>query len=172
MDQENQNPDLEKKKSTSIADYWPLISLVLVSAVAAFALMLGVKGSYVKWMHYFMGFFLFQFSLLKIFNLKSFADGFQMYDILAKRNRTYAYFYPLIELLLGFAYFAFFVPIVTYIVTILVMCFGAVGVFMALKKGLDIYCPCMGSILKVPLSTVTLVEDLGMAIMAFVMLFM
>jgi len=172
MSQENQKTNFEKKKRKSITDYWPLIVLLLVSVLAAFALSLGVKGSYFNWMHYFMGFLLFQFSLLKLFNPKAFADGFQMYDILAKKSRIYAYCYPLIELLLGFAYFSFFLPTVTYIITILIMCFGAVGVFKALKKGLDIYCPCMGSILKVPLSTVTLTEDIGMAIMAFIMLLM
>ncbi len=169
MNQDSQ-PD-SKQKGKSILDYWPLIALLLVSTLAAFALTFGVKGSYNNWMHYFMGFFLCQFALLKLFSPKSFADGFQMYDILAKKSRIYAYFYPLIELLLGVAYFSFFVPIFTNIATILIMSFGAVGVFKALKNGLDIYCPCMGSILEVPLSTVTLVEDLGMAIMAFIMLF-
>ena len=49
---------------------------------------------------------------------------------------------------------------------------GAVGVVRALKRGLDINCPCMGSVLDVPLSTVTLTEDIGMGLMAAVMLFM
>jgi hypothetical protein len=39
-------------------------------------------------------------------------------------------------------------------------------VINALAKGLDLKCACMGSILKVPLSTVALVEDLGMVGMA------
>lgn len=43
---------------------------------------------------------------------------------------------------------------------------------LALRRGLDIECPCMGSVLSVPLSTVTLVEDLGMAAMAAAMLAM
>ena len=34
---------------------------------------------------------------------------------------------------------------------------------LALRKGLDIACPCMGNVLVVPLSTVTLTEDGVMA---------
>ena len=43
---------------------------------------------------------------------------------------------------------------------------GAIGVILALKKGLDINCACLGTSLKVPLSTVALTENLTMAIMA------
>jgi hypothetical protein len=50
--------------------------------------------------------------------------------------------------------------------------FGAIGVVMALREGLDIDCPCMGSVLSVPLSTVTLTEDVGMAVMAAILLAM
>ncbi len=44
------------------------------------------------------------------------------------------------------------------------------GVIRALSKRLDIECACLGTVLKVPLSTVALVEDLGMAAMAAGML--
>ena len=82
------------------------------------------------------------------------------------------YVYPFVELALGLAYLAFFLPALTYLVTILVFSFGAVGVVLALRRGLDIDCPCMGNILSVPLSTVTLTEDLGMVAMALMLLVM
>ncbi|MDB4288227.1 hypothetical protein OAG59_00775 [Akkermansiaceae bacterium] len=53
---------------------------------------------------------------------------------------------------------------------IALMGFGAIGVFTALKKGLNIDCACMGTSLKVPLSTVAIVEDLGMVILAALLL--
>lgn len=121
-------------------------------------------------MHIFMGFFLCQFAMLKLFHPFTFADGFQMYDLLAKRSRLYALVYPGLELLLGLFYLGFLFPLFTYIATIVLMGFGSVGVATALNKGLDINCPCMGSILDVPLSTVTLTEDLGMAALALLML--
>jgi hypothetical protein len=93
-----------------------------------------------------------------------------MYDILAKLVRPYGYIYPFIEFLLGLVYLSEWKLQITYIVTICVMIFGAAGVFNALKKGLNVNCACMGNILKVPLSTVALTEDLGMAAMAGIML--
>lgn len=110
--------------------------------------------------------------MLKIFHPPAFADGFQMYDLIGKRSRAYAYVYPYIELALGLGYLSFFMPIYIYSATIIVMGIGIIGVIDALRRGLDINCPCMGSVLDVPLSTVTLAEDIGMAGMAAVMLYM
>jgi hypothetical protein len=152
-------------------DYLPLFALVVVSVLAASALTHGAGpgAGMARWMHHFMGIFLVVFALLKLFNLSGFADGFQMYDLLAKRFRPYALAYPFIELALGLGYLAFWQPAVVYAVTVIVLGFGALGVIRALQKGLDLECACMGTILKVPLSTVALTEDLGMAAMAAVM---
>lgn len=151
-----------------IGRYWPLFALILIAALAAVAL--GVHRGLFAWMHYFMGFFLCQFAMLKLFHPSDFADGFQMYDLVAKKSRFYAYVYPFIELGLGLAYLSFSRPIATYIVTLLVMGIGAIGVIRALRQGLDIRCACMGTVLDVPLSTVTLSEDMTMGVMALFML--
>lgn len=150
--------------------YWPLICLILVAGLAAGAIAWGSDKGWMSWMSYFMGFFLTQFALLKLFNPIQFADGFQMYDLLAKKSLIYALAYPLIELILGLSYLAFFLPITTAILTILILGFGAVGVIMALRKGLNVKCACMGTVLNVPLSTVTLTEDLGMVAMSILLL--
>ncbi|VEG90284.1 GNAT family N-acetyltransferase [Legionella spiritensis] len=162
----------KKENRSSLKKYWPLFSLILVSFLAAFALNWQAEGGMNIWMHYFMGVFLVLFSTLKLFHPVDFADGFEMYDIIAKRSRIYAYCYPLIELFLGLAFLSFFLPILIYIVTIVILTIGSVGVIQALQKGLDINCPCMGTVLDVPLSTVTLAEDIGMALMAFILLIM
>lgn len=166
------NTSKESTSTHNILKYWPLISLVIIAALAAFALDYAFQDRRFGWMHFFMGFFLCQFALLKIFHPKGFADGFQMYDLIASKFRLYAYIYPLIELALGLAYLSFFIPIITYIITIIILGIGAIGVIKALIKGLDIRCACMGTVLDVPLSTVTLTEDLGMVIMAFILLFL
>lgn len=162
----------EENRGGELSDYWPLFSLIMITAAAGYAVTWHVYGGLMDWMHYFMGFFLCCFAMLKIFNLSAFADGFEMYDIIAKKSRVYAYMYPFIELGLGLAFLSFIVPKITYILTVVVMVIGTIGVLNALKKGLDINCPCMGSVLDVPLSTVTLTEDIGMGLMAFIMLLM
>jgi len=160
----------EKNRGKELKDYWPLMSLILIAASAGYALTLHTQGGLMNWMHYFMGIFLCCFAMLKMFNLSAFADGFQMYDLIATRSRAYAYVYPFIELGLGLSFLAFLAPTMTYTVTIIVMVLGTFGVVSALRQDLDINCPCMGSVLDVPLSTVTLTEDLGMGIMAAIML--
>lgn len=151
--------------------YLPLLVLVLVSALVATALRhsYGPDANPAHWMHDFMGFFLVVFAALKLFDLPGFADGFQRYDLLAQRSRPYALLYPFIELALGLAYFSFWRPTTVYLATIVILGFGALGVINALRRGLNVNCACMGNTLKVPLSTVALVEDLGMVAMALVM---
>lgn len=154
-------------RGTHILDYLPL-AVIIVAALAVAAANEVAYGhwSTMAWMQDFMGVFLVLFSIFKFFDLPGFADGFQMYDLLAKPFRPYAYVYPFIEAGLGLSYLARWHLGAVYIVTIVVMLFGSLGVFNALRKGLDLECACMGTVLKVPLSTVALLEDLGMAIMA------
>lgn len=159
----------QEDRGSHPGDYWPLVALIAVAALAAFALTKPVAGGLTTWMHFFMGLFLCIFALLKLFHPSAFVDGFAMYDLLAKRLRGYGYVYPYIELTLGLGYLAFFQPPFVYGATIVVMGFGALGVIAALRQGLDINCPCMGSVLDVPLSTVTLTEDIGMVVMAAAM---
>lgn len=160
-----------KKKKSRFNRYQPLLVLILVAILAATALVYSAaEKSLSAWMHFFMGFFLCQFSMLKLFHPAGFVQGFQKYDLLAKQSLSYAYVYPFIELFLGLSYLSFFYPYATYIVTIALMGIGTIGVVRALKAGLDIRCACMGTILDVPLSTVTLSEDIIMGVMACGML--
>lgn len=161
-------PHLIRKIYPRLHDYVPLLALLIVATLAASAkdASYGPDGQPLRWMHDFMGFFLLIFSLLKLFDLSGFAEGFQKYDLLAKRWRGYAFAYPFIELTLGLGYLAFWRPATVYLATMLVLGFGALGVITALARGLDVKCACMGSALKVPLSTVALVEDVAMFAMA------
>ncbi len=150
-----------KKK---ISRYRPLLVLILVAALGAGAWVYGVKTT--SWPHLFMGLFFCQFSMLKLFHPSKFVAGFRMYDLLAKAFPAYAYIYPFIELGLGLAYLSFFAPIATYSITVFIMGINAIGVLVALRRRLDVRCACMGTLLDVPLSTVTLSEDIVMGGMA------
>ncbi|MDP3073806.1 MAG: hypothetical protein Q8N18_26210 [Opitutaceae bacterium] len=161
----------QKRRGTPWKDYLPLIVILTLTVLAASAKQVAAASAWDGrgWMHDFMGLFLVVFSMFKFFNLAGFADGFQMYDLLAKPFRPYAYVYPFIELGLGLGYLAQRNLPVVYGATIVVMLFGALGVIRALRQGLDLECACMGTVLKVPLSTVALTEDLGMVAMAATM---
>lgn len=159
-------------RGRSWKDYVPLLVIVALTLAAAAAKQAHYGGpwDWMAWMHDLMGFFLVVFSMFKFFNLTGFADGFQMYDLLAKRARAYAYLYPFLELGLGLGYLSHVRPGFVYAATAVLMIFGSLGVFHALRRNLDLDCACMGTALNVPLSTVALVEDLGMAAMAIAML--
>ena len=161
----------QKGRGSRWQDYAPLIVIVVLTLLSACAKQIAYTGwNWMNWMHDFMGFFLVVFSMFKFFDMEGFADGFQMYDLLAKRFRPYAHIYPFIELALGLGYLSHWRPMLIYSATVVVLVFGAIGVVRALFKGLDIECACMGTVLHVPLSTVALIEDLGMATMASAML--
>jgi YHS domain-containing protein len=151
-------------------DYLPLFVLLALSGVVATALALGpanaVGDGGAAWMRGFMGYFLVTLSMFKLFDLSGFADGFQRYDLLARRFRPYAFVYPFVELGLGLGFLAAWPLGILEPLTIAVMGFGTLGVLDALRRRIDVNCACMGTVLKVPLSTVTLTEDLGMAAMA------
>lgn len=166
---------VEKATATRRPDrnYQPLIVLLALVALAATARQLaGPEFVGAAWMHDFMGLFLVVFAMFKLFDLKGFANGYSMYDLLARRWRGWAYVYPFLELGLGLAYLARWEPMVVYGATVILLAFGALGVLSALRRGLDVDCACMGTVLHVPLSTVALLEDLGMAAMAGSMLLM
>ena len=164
----------DQARGKSISDYMPLLSLVSVSIIGSLAIISSplIPFEMVPFMHFFMGLYLMVLALLKFFDLNKFADGFAMYDLLAKRWRGYGQIYPFIELLLALGFLSMLATPLFYVFTIAFMLFGAAGVVKALNEGVDIYCPCMGNILKVPLSTVTLAENFGMAFMAAMLLLM
>lgn len=150
-----------------VKKYWPLIVLFLVAIIFGGVMSRGIPPI---WMHASMGFALIMFATLKLFNPSKFADGFQMYDMLAKNFRPYAYVYPLIELALGFAWAIIYQPYYTAWATIVIFSIGLIGVLFAIHKGLNVNCACMGNVLQVPLSTVTVWENMLMITMSIIML--
>jgi copper chaperone CopZ len=124
-----------------------------------------------EWMSDFMAGFFLVFSFFKLLNLSGFAQAYRGYDLIASRSSAYAYAYPFIELALGIAYLIRWNPVVTHWVTLGVMLISALGVVNALRKRQLIECACLGTVFKLPMSKVTLIEDLSMAVMAAAMIF-
>lgn len=118
------------------------------------------------WMSQFMAGFFLVFSGFKFLDIRGFADGYATYDLLARRWYRYGFIYPFLELGLGVLYLTNWFPVSTQLLTIFIMGFSSIGVINSLLKKRKIICACLGTILKVPLSTITLVEDLTMVILA------
>jgi hypothetical protein len=124
----------------------------------------------------FMAMFFLSFGGLKAYNLEGFKEAFKMYDVLAERSDFYATVYPFLELGLGVLYFSllfyssFRLEVFTHLAAITLMSLGGIGVLNALREDRDLKCACLGNVFKVPMTKVTLAEDLGMALMAAYML--
>lgn len=123
-----------------------------------------------QWMAHFMAGFFIVFSFFKLMNLKGFAEGYRSYDIVAKAMPVYGFIYPFLELGLGMAYLTGFNPGLTNIITVIVMGVSTIGVVQSLAKKTSFQCACLGTVIKLPLSKVTLFEDLLMVAMSVLML--
>lgn len=152
-------------------DFLPIIILYAIALIAVVVkLCLSDAWTWHIAMYSFMGFTLLFFGCFKIINLKRFADAYQIYDLLAQRSKFYAILYPFIEVALGLTYLFDWHLKITNLMTLTIMLISAAGVARALSKHQDIQCACMGTVFKLPMTYVTLLEDLLMAFMAFIML--
>ena len=152
---------------------YPLLLIVayLTGAVLLIAWTTGQWSPMTLMRHFMAGFFI-VFSFFKMLDIRGFVSAFRGYDLVARRSETFAYAYPFIELALGVAYLVSFQPVLTNAVTLVVMAVGAAGVGRALLDRRAIRCACLGTALNLPMTKVTLIEDLTMAVMAAAMLLM
>ena len=119
--------------------------------------------------HFMAGFFI-VFSFFKLLDPPGFVSAYRRYDLLARRSAAWAWAYPYVELALGVMYLMAWFPMITNIITLILMLIGAIGVLKALLDKRTIRCACLGTALNLPMTKVTLVEDLTMALMAIAML--
>lgn len=168
-DKHADHADTEQK--SFLATYRPLL-LVFAYLIGIVALVEFTAGRF-DWMRAmanFMGGFFVVFSFFKLLNLSGFVDAYQTYDVLARPVRAYGYAYPFIELGLGVAYLVRLAPVITNIVTLVVMVVSVIGVTQALLQKRRIQCACLGTVFNLPMTNVTFLEDALMAGMAVIML--
>lgn len=152
--------------------YHPLLLIFTYILLVTFT----VEAAYgnfvlIRWMSHFMASFFIIFSFFKLLDIRGFSSNYAMYDLLAKRLPLYGFIYPFIELALGLTYLVSGQMFFTNLITFLVMSFSSVGVISALLNKQKIRCACLGAIFNLPMSTITVIEDLVMALMALLMLF-
>jgi copper chaperone CopZ len=123
-------------------------------------------------MRYFMAGFFLVFAFFKLLDIRAFANAYAGYDLLAARWHGWGMVYPFVELALGIAYLANYNAFVTNWAAVIIMGFSTIGVIRAVISKTQIQCACLGTVFKLPMSTVTIVEDVGMVLMAAAMLIM
>ena len=169
-----QNDENTNTSTPNWKSYTPLA--IIISLILLVTIVLSFKdyqlGNFTipTTLSYFMiGFFL-VFAGFKLIDVKGFADGYSTYDLLARRIFTYGYVYPFIELFFGLAMILNPTSQPLLVAEIIVMSFSGLGVAIKLTKKEKFQCSCLGTLLKIPLTKVTVVEDFGMAALALAML--
>ena len=154
--------------------YFPLIVIIflilLVSTVISLTDFQRGKFSIFQSISYFMIAFFITFSGFKLMDLKGFAEGYSTYDLLAQKVFTYGYVYPFFELGFGLLMLAGIKNQPLLWSEIVVMSFSGLGVVRKLMLRESIKCVCLGTFLKIPLTNITLFEDLGMSALALILI--
>jgi len=165
-------PEIEEIPEKSLTTYKPLILII------GFILLVTVLSQYPfdgfdiqLWMRHFMAGFFIVFSFFKLLNLQGFADSYSMYDIIAAKWKPWGHIYPFVELGLGLAYLMNIAPLVTNWTTLVVIGISSIGVILSVMNKRKIKCACLGDVFNLPMSTVTIIEDLTMLVMAAIMVF-
>jgi cation transport ATPase len=166
-------------RSSWLATYYPLLLILAFILSGSILVQFGQHADHgmglsaisgAETMRYFMAGFFLVFAFFKLLDIRAFANAYAGYDLLAARWQGWGYVYPFVELALGIAYLAHWQPTLTHWVTIIVMGFSALGVIRAVMRQSQIQCACLGTVFKLPMSTVTIMEDVGMVLMAAGML--
>jgi copper chaperone CopZ len=164
------NESAEQAKSW-FATYKPILTIFFyITTVTLLVQTQHETFDWMQWMRHFMAGFFLVFSFFKMLNLKGFAESYVMYDVLARKIPAWAYAYAFVELGLGIANAINFNPVITNLVTFVVMSISIIGVLQSVLNKKQIQCACLGAVFNLPMSTVTIIEDALMIAMSGAML--
>lgn len=158
---------VEVKKSWLVT-YRPLITVfafVLLTSLAVQASLKNFDSS--LFMNHLMAGFFIGLSFFKFLDLRAFAESFSSYDPIAQRWMSYGLAYPFIELMIGLMYIAGFALPLAHLLTIFILSSSTYGVYRRLQSKSPFQCACLGTTFSLPLSNVTIAENLMMIFMAF-----
>ncbi|MBC7498091.1 hypothetical protein H7170_00445 [Candidatus Gracilibacteria bacterium] len=124
-------------------------------------------------MMYLMGTWFLSFGIFKLIDIRSFAKSFAQYDIIARAWHGYGYIFPFVEIGIGLIYilntgmiFMTEINLITLVVSLL----GIISAYQIITTGKVVVCACMGTYWKLPMTKVTLIENLAMFLMVLYML--
>lgn len=153
--------------------YLKLKSFMPLIIIFAFIILFSVIASWQRqvfsyqsiMLDFMAGFFL-VFGGFKLIKLSAFAEAYAMYDVIAKRVRAYGYIYPFIEIALGLAFLLRYEILAVAWITLGLMLINSLGAYNGIRDKKVLMCACLGSVFKLPMSYVSLGEDLLMVLMA------
>ena len=165
-------PNLLSKITSYLDSRKPILLALLIVTISSLSLQTAYGTfNWNNWFTTYMGVFFIVFSFLKLLSVKGFSVTFSKYDIFAKKIPMFAVSYPFIELLLGVAFLTQTLLIAANILTLIFMVSQSIGVIKILQSKQVIQCACLGSSINLPISYLTLLENIVMILMAGYMIY-
>lgn len=163
----SENKSMTAKEVSTFKTYKPLIvvfSYIFLISITV-QIVLGSFDVHLLMNHIMAGFFI-SLSYFKFLDLKSFSEAFSYYDPIAKKNPSYGFMYPFIEIGLGLMFIAGIGLFYANILTAFILSVTTVGVIKQINTKSQFQCACLGAGFNLPLSWVTVVENAAMVFMA------
>lgn len=161
------NTQIVETEASLLKTYKPLVAIfvfvILVSL--AFQTSLPVFTPRLFMNHLMAGFFV-GLSFFKFLDLTAFSESFSSYDPLAQKWNGYGKIYPFVELYIGLLFISGKMLTLANVLTILVLSLTTYGVYLRLQSNSKFQCACLGTTFNLPLSNVTIGENVAMILMA------
>ena len=169
-----ENNKSNKYKQGNLIDYIKTYKPILLALffVVLLAVISSIERSfsYKEFFRLYMGYFFIIFSFLKLQNIKQFALSFSKYDPISQKFFKFGIIYPFLELLLGILFILNFLGLTINILTIIIFIPQTIGVIIKLKNNEKISCACVGTSTEIPISNLTILENIIMCLMAIYMI--
>jgi len=165
-------PNVESKSLQYLRSNKPILLALLVVITLSISLQVPNKNIDLNnLLSTYMGMFFVLFSFLKLFDVRAFSVTFTKYDILAKKIPGFSITYPFLEFLLGLAFLTQTILIIASIITLMIMTSQLIGITKVLKNHETIRCACLGSSINLPITHITLLENMVMILMSLYMIY-
>ena len=159
--------DETTQEKTWFETYKPLLTVFVFVFLVSTAYQISLdQFSMNLFMNHIMAGFFIGLSFFKFLDLKSFAESFSNYDPIAQRFLGYGKIYPFLELGLGLLYISSLGLTYAHLITAVILSITTYGVIKRLKSKSPFQCACLGTGFSLPLSSVTVIENVLMITMA------
>jgi hypothetical protein len=165
MKSSNEIKDLKYNRFIGQVQFTFMLGLIFVVSYLLFNS--GDEQTTLTFMQWYMGIFMFAFAVIKLLDYKMFVLAFSTYDFIAKRIKIYAYIYPFILLGLTGMFVTDILPYFRNIATLIIASIASIGVIQDVYiKRNQLSCGILGKIIRLPYTTISLIESSGLVVMS------
>lgn len=172
METPTQTTDTSRNKKAEQLKLTFILGLIFTASYTLFRM--SEDPTLLTFLRWYTGIFLLTFASIKLIDYKKFVMMFSVYDIVAKRFKLYAYAYPFILLGLAGLYFADTLPLFRNFTTLIIAFIAGIAMFQDVFLHKNTFsCGILGNIIRLPFTTVSLIENaalVGLAAVALVLL--